>query len=70
MDTLLERARESKPADKDTAALAVACAFGEITLTQASEACGRHANAMYATLWRGIKDAARLGLLKRTSKNG
>jgi hypothetical protein len=72
MDSLLDQAKAVKikqgprtDPDAQMAALAVGCAFDEVSFVQASKAAGRQGNSMYAALWRGIKDAARLGLLVR-----
>ena len=71
MESLLEKAKavEKKgrgvTPDPQGAELAVAWAYGEITLLQAGEALGRAGNSMYSQLANGLRDAVKLGLLVR-----
>lgn len=56
----------SSPPERENAVLAVAWAYGEVTMTQVTKALGRDGNS-YAHVARGLRDAVRLGLIVRTA---
>ena len=64
-----KKARASQPADKETAALSVAWALGDVTYTQAQEVLARAKGAsVYAVLACGLRNALRMGMLQRVPK--
>ncbi len=67
--SLLEKVQEArKLPDADNAAVAVEWALGHLTFTDIQRGVGKTAGSgVYAKLARGLRDAVRLGLLRKAA---